>query len=327
MLLKMWTMLKMPALVVVPKSDLMEQWQERIAKFTSLEVGDVGTARQQTCDFKNRPIVVGMLHSLCKDKYSENFKKHFGLVIFDELHKLGAQTFSKVGGMFPAKYRIGATATLRRADGMSKVFYSHLGNNTINVEKGDNPDPKIVSVRYGKTSGKIPHWCRSKVQRRGSLFSLFAANPDRTDWIAQFTEEVYKTGRQTLVLGERIAQLKAIILFLKKKYKVPEEDIGLYIGKTPVKERERIARECKIIVATTSMLSLGTDIPTLRGLVFATPMADAEQAIGRICRFSLNTKSPIVVDFVDSTYREGINWFRARKKLYDRKGWELVYAN
>lgn len=327
MLLKMWTLLKVPALVIVPKSDLIEQWEERIQQFVELEAEQIGRARQKVCSYKDKPITVGMLHSLCKDKYSKNFKNNFGLVIFDELHKLGANTFSKVGGMFPAKYRIGATATLRRADGMSKVFYSHLGNEVIKVEKGDNPDPQIISVRYGRTSGKIPHWCRSKVQRRGSLFSLLAANNDRTDWIAYYANEIYKTDRQTLVLGERIAQLQMIIEFLTKKYNVPKEDVGLYIGKTSPKERERIAEKCKIIVATTSMLALGTDIPTLRGLVFATPMADAEQAIGRICRFSLNSKPPVVIDFVDATYKEGINWFRARKKLYERKEWELQYAN
>lgn len=327
MLLKMWTILKVPALVIVPKSDLMEQWEDRIQKFVELEADQIGKARQNICDYKGKPIVVGMLHSLCKDKYSKNFKNHFGLIIFDELHKLGAETFSRVGGMFPARYRLGATATLRRADGMSKVFYSHLGKEVIKVKKGDNPDPKIITVRYGRTSGKIPHWCKSKVQRRGSLFSLLASNVERTDWIAYYANEIYKTDRQTLVLGERIAQLQMIIQYLIKKYNVPKEDVGLYIGKTSPKERERIAKDCKIIVATTSMLALGTDIPTLRGLVFATPLADAEQAIGRICRFSLGSKDPVVIDFVDATYKESLNWFRARKKLYERKEWELQYAN
>jgi len=327
MLLKMWTMLKVPALVIVPKSDLMEQWVERILKFVDIRREDIGIARQSVCEYEDKPIVVGMLHSLCKDKYSKKFKKHFGLIIFDELHKLGAQTFSTVGALYPARYRLGATATLRRADGMSKVFYAHLGETVIKPKKGDQPDPKIITVRYGRSSGKIPHWCRSKIQRRGSLFSLLAANVDRSDWIASYAKDLYDTGRQTLVLGERIAQLKTIITLLVKRYGVDQKDIGLYIGKTSGKERERIAKDCKIIVATTSMLSLGTDIPTLRGLVFATPMADAEQAIGRICRFHLKAKSPIVIDFVDGTYKEGVNWFRARKKLYERKGWELHYAN
>lgn len=327
MLIKMWTLAQVPLLVIVPKSDLIEQWRERIKKFTGLEDEDIGLARQNTCSYKGKVVVLGMLHSICKDKYSEDFKNHFGMVVFDELHKLGARTFSQAGGLFPARYRLGATATLRRPDGMSDIFYSHLGNEVVKPKKGDQPEPKIIVVKYGVSSGKIPGWARKKMQRRGLLFSLLCSNVDRTDWIAYYTNELYKTGRQILVLGERIAQLKSIISLLTSgRYGVPLKEVGLYIGKTSPKRREEIAEKCKIIVATTSMLSLGTDIPTLRGLVFATPLADAEQAIGRICRFSLETFRPVVIDMVDNRHKDCFIWSRARLSLYDRKGWEVVYA-
>jgi superfamily II DNA or RNA helicase len=265
-----------------------------------------------------------MIHSLCKDKYPIAFKEYFGLVIFDELHKLGAFTFSQVGGMFPARYRLGATATLRRSDGMAKVFYSHLGTEVIKPLKGDQPVPKIIVVKYPRSSGKIPHWANNKVKRRGVLFSLLAKNPERIDWIANLTVDLYKSGRQTLVLGERIVQLENIIRFLTDKYGVDRDDIGLYIGKTSANQRKRIAEKCKIIAATTSMLSLGTDIPTLRGLVFATPLADVEQAIGRICRICADTQKPIVIDFVDVQYKETMGWYQGRLKFYRRKDLEVV---
>lgn len=327
MLLKIWTMLQVPMLVVVPKSDLMDQWHERIKQFTGLEDEQIGIARQNVCDYKNKPVVMGMLHSLCKDKYPEKFKRHFGLIVFDELHKLGAKTFSKAGGLYPAQHRIGATATLRRADGMSKVFYSHLGDTTIKPKKGDQPEPKIIIVKYLGKSGKIPSWAQAKMQRRGILFSLLSSNMDRLDWVAYYTKQLYDTGRQTLVLGERIIPLEKLISMLtSKRYGIPKEKIGLYIGKTSIKRRNEIADKCSIIVATTSMLSLGTDIPTLRGLVFATPLADAEQPIGRICRFSNVEHSPVVVDLVDMSHKDCFIWHRARLRLYEKKGWEVVYA-
>lgn len=326
MLLKMWSILKVPALVIVPKSDLMNQWVDRIKQFTGLEDGDIGIARQKVCEYEDKKITVGMIHSLCKNKYPVAFKEHYGLVIFDELHKLGAFTFSQVGGMFPAKYRIGATATLRRADGMAKVFYSHLGRTVIRPLKGDQPIPKIVVVRYARSSGKIPHWANTRVKRRGVMFSGLAKNADRVDYLAKLTKEVADTGRQTLVLGERIVLLENIQRFLTQKYGVNPEDIGIYIGKTSATRRDWIAENCKIILATTSMLALGTDIPTLRGLIFATPLADVEQAIGRICRLCSDTKSPVVIDFVDTSYHEAYGWFQGRLKFYKKKDWEVSYA-
>lgn len=327
MLLKMWSILNCSALVIVPKSDLMDQWRERIKQFTDTRDDEIGIARQNVCEFMEKKIVIGMIHSLCKDKYSWEFKGWPGLVIFDELHKLGAFTFSQVGGMFPAKWRLGATATLRRADGLAKVFYSHLGREVISPLKGNLPDPKIIIVQYKKTSGKIPSWCRSKVQRRGSLLSLLSKNGDRNGWLADLTKQLYSTGRQTLVLGERIAQLGIIKDALNRLHDVPMSHMGLYIGSTSPKERERIAKNCRIILATTGMLALGTDIPTLRGLVFATPLADVEQAIGRICRLCPNTSYPIVIDIVDMQYKETNGWLRGRRRLYKRKGWEEVFRS
>jgi hypothetical protein len=64
----------------------------------------------------------------------------------------------------------------------------------------------------------------------------------------------------------------------------------------------------------------------LRGLVFATPLADAEQAIGRICRFCIGTLDPVVVDVVDAAYREASGWFQGRLKLYKRKDWKVKFA-
>ncbi len=327
MLLNMWALLKVPALVVVPKSDLMRQWIDRIKKFTGLEDEDIGIARQKVCDWEGKKIVVGMIHSLCKDKYSLGFKNYFGLVIFDELHKLGAFTFSQVGGMFTAKYRLGATATLRRADGMAKVFYAHLGKDVISPLTGDQPKPKIVVVRYPRSSGKIAHWCRTKLKRRGNLFSLLASNQQRNTWLASLVNEVQATGRQTLVLSERIAQLKIIRDALQRVHNIDPVLIGLYIGGTSDAQKKHIAENCKIILATTSMLALGTDIPTLRGLIFATPLSDAEQAIGRICRTCTDTLNPIVIDLVDMYYGETKGWLQGRLKLYGREGWEIAYRS
>jgi superfamily II DNA or RNA helicase len=328
MMLKMWQLAQVPLLVIVPKSDLIEQWQERIKQFTGLEDKHIGLARQNTCTWKGKPVVIGMLHSICKDKYSEEFKNHFGMVAFDELHKLGAKTFSQAGCLFPARYRLGATATLRRPDGMSDIFYSHLGTDVIKPKKGDQPDPKIIFVKYTMSSGKLPGWARQKMQRRGLLFSMLSSNMDRLDWVAFYTKQLYDSGRQTLVLGERVAMLQNLIKMLEGgEYKIPKSHIGLYIGKTSPAKRKRIAKECRIIVATTSMLALGTDIPTLRGLVFATPLADVEQPVGRICRFSLEKFQPVVIDFLDTAHKDCYNWYRARVALYKRKEWEVVYAD
>lgn len=322
MLLSMWAKLGRTALVVVPKTDLVNQWREKILEFTDLPSDRIGIARQGVCEYEGKSIVIGMVHSLCKDRYPQKFKNHFGLLIFDELHKLGAFYFSRVAGMFPARYRIGATATLSRPDGMEQVFLSHLGRRTIKPAMSSQPIPKVIVYSYPFTSGRIPNYLHEAITRRGVLFSLFADNKHRTRILAQLIKQVIDSDRQTLVVSERkhhLEELKEIL----EEFGYAENKIGLYLGSTSDKERTRVSKECICILATTSMLSLGTDIPTLRGIIFATPVSRVEQPIGRICRIGFAVE-PIVIDFLDETYPEAMRWYRTRQKFYSSKRCEVV---
>lgn len=73
-------------LIVVTKEDLMGegQWRGAIKKFTDCTDDDIGVIRQDVCDYKGKKFVLGMVHSLVKDKYPDEVKRHFGLVIWDE---------------------------------------------------------------------------------------------------------------------------------------------------------------------------------------------------------------------------------------------------
>lgn len=316
MLLKMWSMISRPALVVVPKTDLVGQWRKRILEFTDIPASRIGLAQQNVCEYEGKSIVIGMIHSLCRDKYPEEFKRHFGLIIFDELHKLGAFYFSRVGGMFPAKYRIGATATLKRSDGLERAFYVHLGGTIMRPEVSEQPVPKVAIYNYKESSGKIPYYLSEVIARRGVLLSKLAKNDNRSRIIAQLAAQLVGSERQVLIVSERIPHLEKIGKMLQQ-IGIRKEDIGFYLGKTKKAERVRVAKECRCILATTSMLSLGTDIPTLRGLVFATPVSQVIQPVGRIRRINPELLVPFVIDIYDSFYEECTRWMRNRRRFYE----------
>ena len=225
--------------------------------------------------------------------------------------------------MFPAKYRVGATATLKRQDGLDKVFHYHLGHNIVRPKKSEQPIPKIAVYSYTRSSGYIPNYLKEIITRRGSLLSMLARNEERTAVIAHLGNELISSGRQTLIVSERTTHLKKLRELFIHEYKYDPSKVGLYIGSTSKKERERVATECKCILATTSMLSLGTDIPTLRGLVFGTPLSQVAQPVGRIRRLCENSSFPLVVDIVDHAYPETERWYRGRRKFYDSIGCEV----
>ena len=322
MALAMLSILKRTALIIVPKTDLLKQWKDKILEFTTCKEHEIGLARQSICDFEGKKIVIGMIHSLSKNKYPKEFVNYFGVVVIDEVHRLGASTFSNVACLYPARHRLGATATLQRSDGMDAIIHAHIGYTIIKPKKSVQPSPTIAFSIYKESSGQIPYWAVKPMQRRGILISLLASNTHRTQAITKIIIEIAKSNRQTMVVSERIAHLREIArAIISAKTGLI---IGYYIGKTSSTRQEQVTKECNIILATMSMLSLGTDIPTLKALIFATPLSNVTQTIGRILRILKGAKTPFVYDIIDTEYEETIRWARKRRKFYKSKNYKIV---
>jgi len=315
-LLYFLSILKRAALIIVPKTDLITQWREEILKFTSIKPEEIGIAQQDKAEYEGKKITIGTIQSLCKDKYSEEFKRHFGVVAFDELHRTGASGFSNIMKIFPAKYRLGCSATLDRADGMDVLFRYHLGRNEIVVKK-EMPAPKVIVYKYSGNSGQIPKYLKEVTYRRASLFSMLAKNQDRNMVIANFAKQL-SAKRQTVVLTERKQMTKDIKQILISKFDCDSRDVGIYVYETSKAEKKRIGEECSIILATTKMMNEGTNIPSLRALIYATPLSgpSIQQPLGRIRRIKEGVEDPVVLDFVDTQYKEAKRWFNSRMQKY-----------
>jgi len=55
-------------------------------------------------------------------------EERFGLMIVDEIHHYSSEQFKRVAGAVRAAYRLGLSATLKRSDGLSPIFYALLGD-------------------------------------------------------------------------------------------------------------------------------------------------------------------------------------------------------
>ena len=63
-------------------------------------------------------------------------------------------------------------------------------------------------------------------------------------------------------------------------------------------------------------MAMVVDVPNLRAVIFATPLSDVAQSVGRILRLCENVKEPVVLDIIDSDYADCIHWSRARQNYY-----------
>ena len=301
------------ALILVHKTFLQNQWQERIAQF--LPDAKVGFVRQGVCDFEDKDIVIAMIQSLVSRRYSSAFYKWAGVVLSDEVHRLSAPTWSQVIIQFPAKVRMGLTATPRRKDGMEPVFFWHVG--PIISYAGNDRSTLDAVVKVVKWQKRVPGYflMRNGMFNRSRWITELAKDKDRNWMLTQFILKALSKGRKVLALSDRLDQLDIIRRLVSLKCN-PGTEIDYYVGGRKRKELA-VASGADLLLGTYQMAAEGLDIPDLDTLVMLTPKSDVEQAVGRIQRVSGPGKPvPVVIDIVDTAMGQAIGMAKARHKIY-----------
>lgn len=281
-----------PALVIVPQGAVMEQWIEAVEKFLGITPGRV---QGPVFDWQ-KPVVLAMIHTLTQRlaDWPIEFRKYYGTVIYDEVHHLGASTFSQTADLFWGA-RYGLTATPNREDATEAVYYYHLGSifysdlvqdlqPTIYFQQIDTPvDLSSKKVRDSLGELSIP-----------KLRAELGANQERNEIIASHIRLAETSGRKLLVLGHSIPGLQNL------KELVPTAE--LIIGKVPQKKRLSVFQTAQTVFATAEIASEALDAPSLDTVFFITPFKSWRmmvQGMGRALRQHAGKGKAMVVIFED----------------------------
>jgi superfamily II DNA or RNA helicase len=340
--LKMLEHLNRTALVVVSKTDLLDQWVEEILKHTNFAREDIGIGLLGSVNWSGKKIVVSLVHTLAKDRWGAAFRNNFGVVVFDEVDRsVPPSTFNSVACMFPARYRIGMSATLTRPDGLDKIIEYHIGQTTLTMDHGKKMKSKVLIVPYISLY-PIKYYKNATTMAKRSLFlKAIESDISRNMLVARYAWKFYQVpDRRVVIMSDRTKQLVNIKEILCGRYSIPAQDIGYYtqslligfdkikrknISKSvPQEERDRAAESCRIILATYGMMGVGTNIPSLSGLIIASPHSSIVQAVGRIERFLAGKAQPIVVDIVDTNEDMAIGWHQMRLKEYKKQDLDII---
>jgi superfamily II DNA or RNA helicase len=295
-------------LIIVTKNDLIKPWHDTMKKFFGLKDEDIGHCQQKKCVWEGKRFVVAMVHSLVEREYPAEFYKAFGLVIFDEVHRLGADYFEQVCYRFPAFLRLGLSATAKRKDGRFKSFEAHIGK--LLVEGKWVPmSPKIL---VKQTGWKVPtykvfdtdegKWVTKELTmapgKLGLVVKKMAHDQARNAEIAQFVKAAYDKGRRPLILSDLKEHLQ-LLFHACAQVGIPGQDMAFYQGGMKQMELEA-AKLAPVCFATFAFTTEGTDNPVWDALVMASPKAEVQQAIGRVLRFLPDKPQPVILDLVDN---------------------------
>lgn len=240
-------------------------------------------------------------------------------------HRAASEKLGIVSSLFPAKYRIGLTATPKRTDGMEDVYRYTIGERWIGQVKDDMPKPTVLVKQYRIESGVLSsmRYIKNVINRRGRLNSLLAGCYERNKVLAAVILQSVKHNRQTVLMSDRTSQLDTIKHILLDN-DISETEIGIYKGGVKDTDREKIITQKSIVLATYGAMDLGTDAPNLSLLVMGTPRSNVIQIVGRIRRIAENKKPPVVYDLVD-TFPDCERMFQSRMKDYKLMSADTVY--
>jgi len=327
------TKLAQKTLIVVHTSVLLTQWIERIEQF--VPGARVGIIKGPKCDVEDKDIVIAMLQTLVSENrvFPRGFFDQFGLSIYDEVHHLGAPTFSRALPIVATKYFLGLSATPTRNDKLEKVFYWHLGyiGNDL-IEKRGGQEVIVKFINYTNTHFREirrynARTCRNDAYNIPKMVDLIISCKRRLKFIRFQLKLFAQQGRQILVLSSRKIHLKS----MKENFDsfnytkiVDGEEVpittGYYMGGMKKAQLEESSK-CDVIYGTYNLVAEGTDIPTLNTLLMACPRKEVEQVVGRILRANTGF-TPIVIDIADN-FSIFINQGTYRQRFYKRQEYHI----
>jgi len=340
-ILNILTELKRRAIVLVHKRDLVWQWVERIIQHTTIPRSQVAVAMDGevgALDGKN--ILVGLVHTIGKNCWGETLTHWPGVVVFDEVHSsVPPQTFADVAAMFPAKYRIGATATPRRQDRMHRVFEHHIASSRHHVRAvAPTQNKSVIVIHRYYDRHKMPIEAKSVHAIRAQLFYILMSDPVRNQLIVNYVSSFVSGGRRVIVVSDRIYHLAVLAAMTRKKH--PDKQVGFYTNQVAVLDEywteirrttntkadlDLTAKYADVIFATYKMLGEGTDLENVSGMIYAMPRTEVEQSKGRIEGPRSGGKKPVVVDIWDMVYPTATGYAKKRMSHYQSVGASVHY--
>ena len=337
---------KQKTLWITHTSDLVKQAKERCESKMTCKTS---TITEGKCDLSG-DIVFATVQTLIKFIEKRTIPQDlFGMIIVDECHRVSVnpqsiQMFRNSIEYFAARYKIGLSATVHRADGLAKAIEKIIGRVIYKIEKDGDEYVCIYDdnelLRFPIDAFQVPAQIKV-IETQYSIVDrpVFSSNGGTLQFASLITDLstdkkrnqlIIKTlnGIQgsTLILSDRVDQLK---------YLCTQVENGVQIdGGTPKKEREKALEDVgkgkyKYLFASYNLAKEGLNIPILSNLVMATPVKDfaiVSQSIGRIQRPYQGKKIAQVYDFVDPV---GMlyNFYTKRRTTYRKNNWFIENVN
>lgn len=318
MALKIIAQRKQPALIIVHRKQLLDQWVERIEAFLKIPKKEIGIISGGKIKAGEK-ITVAMMQSLSKGEIRNKIRNIFSLVIVDECHHIPAKSFRKTITAFNPKYLYGLTATPKRKHNDERMIFAYIGQiiatvNTAHAHTQQNR--KTMTIKIKNTSLYLPFDYRT--DDINLLYRVLTHDSSRNMMITADVTKMAQKGGKVLVLTERIEHINILQTYLKDKL-----EIITISGEDTKKDREAKMQKInegdfQTVISTGQFFGEGTDVPHFDCLLLVFPFSfegKLKQYIGRIER---TKNTPYMIDYRDIRIEFLEKLFKNRNRYYKK---------
>ncbi len=312
-------------LVLVHRTELLQQWKERLQAFLGADktkVGTIGGGKAKPTGI----VDIAVMQSLSRQGEVSELVKNYGQIIVDECHHLSAFSFEALLKAAGARYVMGLTATPIRRDGQQPIIFMQCGPIRHTAKRPESA-PADLAVTPLWLSRPIAMPEGTGIQ---DVFLQVCSDTERTAKVVAEVRNAFDQGRKILVLTERTDHLSAIEEQLVGRV----QNLFTLHGRMSKKQRTALIGELetlsadapRVILATGKLVGEGFDHPALDTLVLAMPVSwkgTLQQYAGRLHREHASKTDVRIIDFVDAGHPALLRMWSKRQAGYKAMGYRL----
>jgi superfamily II DNA or RNA helicase len=307
-----------PALIIIHRKQLVEQWTQRVETFLGIpkvEIGKIGQGKSKV----GKKITIATIQSLSKELVkagAENILTAFGTIIVDECHHIPAETYRNTISKLQTFYLYGLTATPFRKYNDGKLIFIHLGEIVAEINSSEISNSQKAKIIIRNTELDVPY--NSKTDRFETLSKILVHDSSRNNLILEDVKAEINKRKKVVIITERKEHIDSLYQYLKQSYEaitLSGED-----SESHKNSKWKILREgsYQALITTGQFFGEGTDLQNANCLFLAYPFSFEGKLIQYIGRVQRSEIVPTIYDYRDIKI-DYLNKLFLKRNAYYRK--------
>ena len=307
-----------PALIIVHRKQLVEQWMERIETFLGIPKHEIGRIGQGKSKIGNK-ITIATIQSLSKElnkPESDSFTNSFGTILVDECHHIPAKTYRDTIAKLPTYYLYGLTATPFRKYNDGKIIFFHLGEIIVEIKPTEISSYKQAKIIIRNTGLDIPF--NSKTDQFETLSKILVHDSTRNKLILDDIFVELKLGKKVVIITERKEHIDTLNQYLKQSYETITLSGDDSESNRNLKWKTLKEGNYQVLITTGQYFGEGSDLQNANSLFLVYPFAFEGKLIQYIGRVQRSEVTPTIYDYRDIKI-DYLNKLFLKRNIYYRK--------